>query len=1012
LGLPAEPLIMSPRSRTRVAAAGVACIGLGAAWIFFSAVPEKRRWISTNNGSPANRPPTAIETGSIVPLEFVEAEGEATLEVAMDELCIKGGDGVETLVKLDPPATPATFRSRVAELAGRGEWFPIAYPAGSARDESGRRLITRKLRVKLPAAEADRVAASSGLTLSERPEYAPDWVILEAPDPLAALAAVGGVRASQSVESADVLMGRKRFTRDAPNDPHYPNQWHLKNTTTSPSITHLNVESVWSFPTPGAGARGRGIRIGIVDDGLQTGHPDFAGNVDTTVDWDWNGNDADPSPVSDGNPPLSYGDYHGTAVGGLIGAKGNNALGVCGIAPESKLVGMRLIGAATTDAQEADAMNHRNDIIQIKNNSWGPSDRPTNLEGPDPLTKSAFANAVATGRGGKGTVFVWAGGNGKLNSDNSNYDGYANSIETIAVGGINNSGVSSTVSEPGANLLVVAPSGGGGVGLTTTDRTDAKGRDPGDYYTGFSGTSAATACVSGVVALMLEKNPDLGWRDVQEILIRSATKVSPADPGWHTNGAGFSFNHQFGAGLANASAAVTLSQGWTNLPAQAALARTHSGSAVIPENTATGVSKAFTFAEKNHRVEHATVSVDIAHSDRGNLKITLVSPSGTESVLANVFTHDLPAANYNWTFSSVHHWGENARGTWTLKVADLSSTGNTTGGALNSVTLTLYGSAHDFPDTDPSVTSASVAPGFRAFADEPLRVTSVSGVDPLGGTVSYGYQWQSSTDGNVYVNEPGETAEALSISPGHAGKLWRCAVTPSNGATQGDVYHTDPVNVLARPPAFVKTGANFSYTPGLVIANQGSSSWFGLAGPSDSVDGLIMNPSTGAYSGTVAASAARGVRTLVFERQDAQGNVISFAFPLRVVAGNYAQWAGDHSLAKSEPPVDNDDDGIPNLIEYLLDLDATVTDVPSPVIFARESGGLTLTYRESKIPSDGILVAEWATELGDGAIWQSTGMTSTVLEEDETSRLIKASLPISPDDPKRFLRLKGSQIPQ
>ena len=68
--------------------------------------------------------------------------------------------------------------------------------------------------------------------------------------------------------------------------------------------------------------------------------------------------------------------------------------------------------------------------------------------------------------------------------------------------------------------------------------------------------------VSGVIELLLESKPTLGWRDVQEILIRSARKVDDQSSGWPTNGAGYHFHHGYGAGMIDAAAAVTLAPSW------------------------------------------------------------------------------------------------------------------------------------------------------------------------------------------------------------------------------------------------------------------------------------------------------------------------------------------------------------------------------------------------------------------------------------------------------------------
>jgi hypothetical protein len=225
---------------------------------------------------------------------------------------------------------------------------------------------------------------------------------LAAADPFAALDVMASLREQQGIATADVLLASQRALRAMPNDPLIVDQWHYKN---SNSVrTHMNIEGAWNYGGSG-GVKGAGVRIGIVDDGLQTAHPDMSVNVDTTNDKDWNGNDADPNP--------STGDDHGTACAGNAAAKGDNSLGVSGAAPDATLVGMRLIAASVTDAQEAEAMSYLPSLIPILSNSWGPNDTGTIVEEPGPLTKAALQNATSTGRGGKGTIILWAAGNGE-----------------------------------------------------------------------------------------------------------------------------------------------------------------------------------------------------------------------------------------------------------------------------------------------------------------------------------------------------------------------------------------------------------------------------------------------------------------------------------------------------------------------------------------------------------------------------------------------------------------------
>jgi subtilisin family serine protease len=532
--------------------------------------------------------------------------------------------------------------------------------------------------------------AALGLEVKSRPAYAPGWVVLRAPDAEAAFSALPALRARAGVRRAEVLRARRRYPRGLPDDPLISSQWQFNPPPSAPDGTFVNIRDVWNYPGE-EGLRGAGVRIGIVDDGIEGAHEDLSPNYDAANGWDWNDDDDDPSPAPD--------DIHGTACAGLAAARGDNGTGICGAAPEATLVGLRLIAAPVTDEQEAGAMAWKNDIIQIKSNSWGPSDSGHLLEAPGPLARAALENAASEGRGGLGTIFVWAAGNGGDSGDNSNYDGYANSIYTIAVGAVDRTGNPSSYSEPGTNVMVAAPAGDSdlSLGATTTDLSGEDGYNPapssegGDYTSDFEGTSSAAPVVAGIVALMLEKNPRLGWRDVQEILMRSARRIHTDDPEWTQNAAGFFFHPRMGAGVVDAAAAVALAGGWETLAPASVLTRKSINLGLhIPENDAAGVTREIDISTDGFRCEHVTVTVNIIHSARGNLRIELVSPSGTRSRLADVHV-DLHDHYTNWTFSTVRNWGEDAGGVWKINVADISGTGNSIGGTLNSVELAIHG---------------------------------------------------------------------------------------------------------------------------------------------------------------------------------------------------------------------------------------------------------------------------------------------------------------------------------
>lgn len=474
------------------------------------------------------------------------------------------------------------------------------------------------------------------------------------------------ISSSPHVNWFEKQVARMRMKRVSITDPAYPNQWHLKNTA---SNVDVNVVPAWDL-----GYSGNGVTIAVVDDGLQSTHPDIS-NYNAAGSYDFNEGDADPS-------PKTY-DDHGTSAGGVAGAARNNVCGV-GAAFGAGLAGIRLISDYTTDAQEASGLSYRKDINYIYTNSWGPNDDGRRLEGPGSLTLRAMEDAVTNGRNGRGSIYVWAGGNGRGSTDNCNYDGYANSRFTITIGAVDYLGKQSYYSESCAALLACAPSSGSSRAITTTDLLGHSGTSATDCTTTFGGTSAAAPLVAGVLALVLEANPELGWRDVQDIIVNTSRVTDSNDPDWWTNGGGYRHNHKYGFGLIDATAAVTAAKTHVALPKSRTI-----DSGVVAVNQAIAdyapVTHSVTLVD-DLTVETVEVVVVASHQSRGDLEIIVTSPFGTKSVLQEV--HNDRGQNLNWRYSTVRSWGEKAKGKWEITLTD-KRTGST--GSFTSWQLKVYG---------------------------------------------------------------------------------------------------------------------------------------------------------------------------------------------------------------------------------------------------------------------------------------------------------------------------------
>jgi subtilisin family serine protease len=338
----------------------------------------------------------------------------------------------------------------------------------------------------------------------------------------------------------------------------FPGQWHLASQTIGgvEVAQSASVEAAWAYAT------GKGVKIAVIDDGVDVMHPEFvsSGKVVDPFDSGMGAGTANPQSVRDN---------HGTCCAGVACAAGVD--GASGVAPDAMLMPIRNVSDLGS-FEEADAIwwavDHGADVISC---SWGPRDGDWS-NAADPLhqaswpivdnTALAIEAAARSGRSGRGCVIVWAAGNGNESVD---LDGWAAHPEVMAVAACNDGGVRSAYSDFGNAISCAFPSndtvaGMQTSGIWTTDRRAARGYNSGNtgrgdaagnYTNSFGGTSSACPGVAGLAALLISADLAMPASAVRAAIEGTADKIDQPNGKWSGGRSPF-----YGAGRVNAEAAV------------------------------------------------------------------------------------------------------------------------------------------------------------------------------------------------------------------------------------------------------------------------------------------------------------------------------------------------------------------------------------------------------------------------------------------------------------------------
>lgn len=482
-------------------------------------------------------------------------------------------------------------------------------------------------------------------------------------------------------------------------DPLYSEQWHLDNTgqtafAANPAVAGNDLNTKL---TQAMGIAGVGVKVAVIDSGVQIDHPDLAGNVVTG-----SRNFVEDSPFPADYPVDANG--HGTAVAGLISAVSNNGEGVRGVASRSSLMGFNWLANQTLEgwliSHGADASTSD---VRVFNQSYGFSPiTPIPFDENDPqfkLEMDVMKDVSESNAWGRGAVFVKSAGNGyryfntgrffvlpsdffagggnqglPMHNSAQSYDN--SSYYNLVTSALRADGTRASYSSVGANVWVAAPAGEYGQDFPAMVTTDLMGceegqntsadlginglhggteQDPSCNYTStMNGTSSAAPNTSGAIAAIMSTNHALTARDVRALLAETASVTDKDHPGvqlefvnnqgelvsyeaispWQKNAAGVDFHTFYGFGAVNLDEAMKRARMTNNvLPAQIITPWASNATEVSVPDASLVGGSSAIAVTDDITVESVQVKLTLEHSRLPDLAIELVSPSGTRSVL-------------------------------------------------------------------------------------------------------------------------------------------------------------------------------------------------------------------------------------------------------------------------------------------------------------------------------------------------------------------------------------------
>ncbi|KOV79448.1 protease [Streptomyces sp. NRRL WC-3618] len=600
---------------------------------------------------------------------LTRATGRKLISVAAVSVALVAATTTSVAVAQEPALQGVTPDAAAQAVAAPAERLIVGYKSGAAEATSNK------------AADADAAAKGreAGESLDFQRRLGTGAALVDLGEKLSKTDVADVIAEYQAdPQVAYVVPDRIKKPMADPNDTEYGKQWDLFESTAG-----MRVPGAWSTST------GAGVTVAVIDTGYVT-HSDVAGNIvggydfisDPAMSVDGDGRDSNPADPGDwfaagecGETKGSSSSWHGTHVAGTIAAVTDNNKGVAGIAYNAKISPIRALGkcgGADSDIIDAITWASGGTVPGVPANTNVAKVINMSLGGGGAC--SAATQSAITGAVNRGTTVVVAAGNENANASTSNP---ANCNNVITVAATGRTGARASYSNFGSMVDISAPGGemrtGDANGILSTLNSGAKTPST-ESYAYYQGTSMATPHIAGLVALMKSANSSLTPAQIESAIKSNARAL----PGSCSGGCG--------AGLADATKTVQAVAGTSGGTGGGTTGTVFSSSTgvSIPDNGSAVESSIAVSGRTGNAPSALKVGVDITHTYRGDLVITLVAPDGTTYPLKASSSSD-SAADVNTT-STVDASSEAANGTWKLRVQDVASSDT---GRINGWKLTF-----------------------------------------------------------------------------------------------------------------------------------------------------------------------------------------------------------------------------------------------------------------------------------------------------------------------------------